>query len=441
MRPGAPWAIIHVPLDEPLAGIGRPAGAEAVQLIFRRGGAVLGYANLLPGELPIGAGELARLAAWAIAPALATLTLGERFARQLALPPGAAPPPKPASAAQAGGGLAEFDRLVADRRRPSARSVTVAICTRRRPGPLRGCLAAVAEAIGAAGREILVVDNGPDAETRAVAEAAGARYVQEPLPGLSRARNAALANARGEIVAFVDDDVTPEPGWLEPLLHAFEDPRVGIATGLALPARLDTEAQIAFQLDLGFGGMDLAPGRFDADFLAATRHVGAPVWKIGAGANMAVRRSLGARIGGFDPRLGPGAAGGAGDDSEFWRRALEAGIAAQYEPFSVVRHLHREAWAELERQAVGYALGHLAALFAQFGRHRSWGDLRRAFLYLPAYYAYRIVLAPRRRMLGKSDPLLWSAIRGYLRGLRHLPFAFGAPDPEPLPVAEAADPA
>ncbi|MFD2816573.1 glycosyltransferase family 2 protein [Paracoccus aerius] len=74
----------------------------------------------------------------------------------------------------------------------------------------------------AKGRDIVVVDNGPDPETEAVTRRnPGVRYVQEPRPGLSRARNAGIAVARGDVAVFVDDDVRPEPGWIEPLLAGF----------------------------------------------------------------------------------------------------------------------------------------------------------------------------------------------------------------------------
>jgi hypothetical protein len=120
--------------------------------------------------------------------------------------------------------------------------------------------------------------------------------------------------------------------------------------------------------------MGFVPLRFDADFVAGARR-GVPAWEIGAGANMAVRRSTILQLGGFDERIGPGAAGGCGDDSEFSHRVLFAGAEARYEPLSIVRHVHREDWASLKRQAHGYGLGHMVALFAQYAHDGDRGDL------------------------------------------------------------------
>src|SRR5258708_686970 len=76
------------------------------------------------------------------------------------------------------------------------------------------------------GYEIVVVDNNPDgaAADAVVAIAAGSpvpiRYVAEPRPGISHARNTAIAAARGRCLAFLDDDQEAEPGWLAAHLSA-----------------------------------------------------------------------------------------------------------------------------------------------------------------------------------------------------------------------------
>ncbi|MBC7139546.1 MAG: glycosyltransferase, partial [Defluviimonas sp.] len=302
---------------------------------------------------------------------------------------------------------------------------SVVICTRRRAADLAGCLAGLSGEI-AKGRDIVVVDNGPDAETEAVVRGyRGIRYVQEPRPGLSRARNAGIAAARGEVAVFVDDDVRPEPGWIEPLLGAFA-PGVDVVCGLVLPETLYAEAQIAFQYDLGFGGMGHLPLVYDREFLDEAEG-SPPVWNIGAGANMAVRRQRVLELGGFDERVGPGAAGGCGDDSEYWHRVLHAGGKIVYEPLSVVRHRHRDSWTELKRQAHGYGFGHVVALFAQYGRQRDRRDLRRALLTIPLWLVWRALKAPAQRLAGRPDRLTGSWLRGYAGALAYLPLAYRAP--------------
>jgi glycosyltransferase involved in cell wall biosynthesis len=440
-RPPAPWALVEIDLAAPLSALARPEGAEAALLVIRCDGAPLGMHPVLAAELPISAADLGRLASQAVAPVVADLL---RLDGEDAPAPTPARPPRVPTIPRAvadGDALGALRASIARRRaRPAARSVAIAICTRRRPADLAVCLDGIAAEI-AAGREIVVVDNGPDAETEAVVRARpGVRYVPEPRPGLSAARNAALGAAAADVVAFVDDDVRPEPGWLGPLAAAFDRPEVAVVCGLVLPHELETDAQIAFQYDLGFGGMGGLPLRFDREFEKGWSW-GPPVDSIGAGANMAVDRMRALAMGGFDERLGPGAAGGCADDSEYWRRVLHAGLVARYEPLSVVRHRHRRDWEALRAQARGYGLGHIAALFAQYAYTRDPRDLRRAFQHMPLWVLRRAALAPFKGLVGRPDRLAGSWVRGVFAGLRHAPMAFAPPWGRPNGGADPAAPA
>ena len=80
-------------------------------------------------------------------------------------------------------------------------------------------------------------------------------------------------------------------------------------TGLVLPSSLATPAQRFFQFDMGGFGSSFLPLRFDGSFIEEQRPHGPQVWRIGAGANMAFRGSVFARVGLFDERLGAGASG------------------------------------------------------------------------------------------------------------------------------------
>src|SRR6266550_3714961 len=114
-----------------------------------------------------------------------------------------------------------------------ALTASVVIPTRNR----RATLTALLERVGpqTAGAEVVVVDNGStDGAREALArlEADGRlRVVLEPTPGATRARNAGARAARGDVLAFVDDDALPADGWLAALLAPFANPRVAAAGG------------------------------------------------------------------------------------------------------------------------------------------------------------------------------------------------------------------
>jgi hypothetical protein len=104
---------------------------------------------------------------------------------------------------------------------------SIVIPSYRRPADLERAIASVlAQGDVSTDYEILVVDNDPAGSARPVAEAMAAsgaaaiRYVAEPRPGISHARNAGVAHAAGRYLAFLDDDEEAEPFWLAHLLAA-----------------------------------------------------------------------------------------------------------------------------------------------------------------------------------------------------------------------------
>jgi GT2 family glycosyltransferase len=298
-------------------------------------------------------------------------------------------------------------------------TVSVVICTRDRPETLARCLASIVSS-SMPPDEIVVVDNAPRVAARdVVARFPGVRYVFEPEPGLSIARNAGIRAADAPLVAFTDDDALVHRDWVRHIVEPLANPAVSVVTGLVLPAELDTEAQVLFERHLGFG-RGYARRTFDGRWFARARNLGAPTWDMGAGVNMCLRRSVLEEVGAFDVRLGPGAAG-CSDDSELWYRVLAAGHVCVYTPAAVVEHVHRRDLNGLRRQVRDYMRGHTTALLIQFEGDRHRGDLRRLLLTLPKYYAIRALQAVTR----PHDPLrlLFGAeLRGYLEGI----FYYGA---------------
>jgi glycosyltransferase involved in cell wall biosynthesis len=292
---------------------------------------------------------------------------------------------------------------------------SVVICTRDRPDLLARCLQSLATQ-SVRPDEVVVVDNAPsDDLTRQVAAAASARYVREDRAGLDVARNAGWRAAHGQIIAYTDDDVVLHPRWLERLVAAFDEEIAGV-TGLVLPAELATPAQRLFERHWGFG-RGFCRIDFGQEFYAQDRTDACPVWKIGAGASMAFRRDVFEQVGGFDERLDAGAAGCSGD-SELWHRILGRGLTLRYEPSAVAFHEHRRDLGALARQIRAYARGHVAALLIQHARTGHRGNLKRALLRLPAYYARRAW----QRGCGRradADQFLRQEIGGWMSGIAY----------------------
>ena len=132
---------------------------------------------------------------------------------------------------------------------------------------------------------------------------------------------------------------------------------------------------------------------------------------------MAFRREIFETAGMFDERLDVGRAGCSGD-SEYWHRVLTYGGICRYEPSAVVYHYHRRDLSGLSSQIFHYMRGHAAALMVQHERSGNVGNLRRAVLTMPVYYAGRVA---RRLVVGGSerDRFLAREISGYLAGLAY----------------------
>jgi len=289
--------------------------------------------------------------------------------------------------------------------------VSVVVCTRDRSESLARCLASLAGigGMGAPEHEVVVVDSAPaDDAARRVAAAFPCRYVREERPGLDRARNRGIAEARHDLVAFADDDVEAEPGWLAALAAAFADPEVDGATGRVLPAALDTPAQRLFE---AAGGMDKGPlpRVFDRATLPPLARV--RVQAVGVGANMAFRRAALVAAGGFDPGLDRGTPAAGAGDLDLFQRFLAAGRRIRYEPAARVRHHHRREMEELARQLRenGRSYGvYLLKLWRTGGERAA---VARAALLWWAWLAFRL----GRGLLGRHPlprRLLWAELRG-----------------------------
>lgn len=185
--------------------------------------------------------------------------------------------------------------------------------------------------------ELLVVDNNSSDHTKDVVEAAKSRsglpcrYVFEPRQGKAHALNTGIARADADVLAFTDDDVSFEAGWLGAVWRAFDDPTCLGIGGQIVPVW--TSPRPRWYSDTGPYALMTAIVRYE--FGDQLQPVIQPPW----GANMAYRRKAFTQYGGFDPRFGPiGRTLMRGEDILFARRLLAAGERLLYVPDAIVYH-------------------------------------------------------------------------------------------------------
>ncbi|MEZ0339743.1 glycosyltransferase family 2 protein [Mycobacterium sp. pV006] len=252
--------------------------------------------------------------------------------------------------------------------------VSVVVCTRERPDQLADALQSLL-ALNYPQFEVVVVDNAPrtDATARVIEQAADdrVRRVEEPVPGLSTARNTGLRAARHDLVAYTDDDVYVDRHWLRALARGFaRSPRVSCVSGLVPSGELRTAAQGYFDQRVSWSG-PLQPQLFTLDDPPAEEPLFPfRVGRFGTGANFAVRRDRVLELGGFDEALGAGTAAQGGEDLDLFFRVLTGGDALATEPAAIVWHRHRSDNDALLAQARGYGLG-LGAWLTKVGLDRS----------------------------------------------------------------------
>ena len=175
--------------------------------------------------------------------------------------------------------------------------VSIVIVSRQRPAALSLCLAAVAR-LTYPTYEVIVVADQPGLEAVSRLPFSGfIKPVAFDEPNIAAARNRGIAQAAGQIVAFIDDDAVPEPRWLDHLVLPFVDTDVAAAGGYVLGRN-----GISFQwrgriVDQTGTAQDVTLNQRNPTVLTPP-----PGWAVKTeGTNMAVRREVLAQMGGFDP--------------------------------------------------------------------------------------------------------------------------------------------
>jgi glycosyltransferase involved in cell wall biosynthesis len=216
--------------------------------------------------------------------------------------------------------------------------ISVILCTYNRCGSLAKALesAAALRLPESIAWEVLAVDNNSKDKTREVIEEYCRRFPQrfrylfEPRPGKSNALNAGIEAAQGDVLAFMDDDVTVDPMWLKNLTAPLRSGDWAGSGGRILPEKKFVPPQwLSVE-----GRYALAPlAMFDCGPVACE------LTESPFGTNMAFHKKMFEKYGGFRTDLGPRPGSEIrSEDTEFGRRLLVAGERLYYEPSAVVYH-------------------------------------------------------------------------------------------------------
>lgn len=236
--------------------------------------------------------------------------------------------------------------------------LSVAICTRNRANLLRGTLESLAQMRVTAGLEweLILVDNGSSDDTRAISDEFASRlplrYVLEPEPGHSHARNRAVREFGGEYVLWTDDDVRVEEQWLSAYAEAFQRwPEAAVFGGPIRPRFEGTPPSwlpgMLEEVGSAYAIRDLSPEDGRLDFPGT----------IPFGANFAVRGDV-QRDHPYDVRLGlsPSRPNLRGEETDVIRSILASGHDGRWVPEAVVQHWvpkSRQTWTYLWRYYFG----------------------------------------------------------------------------------------
>jgi len=281
-------------------------------------------------------------------------------------------------------------------------SCSVIVCTRNRAEQLNQCLHGI-RGLCYPNVDVIVVDNASDDDAaRPIADAWSARYIREPVIGLSRSRNRGARYSEADIVAFIDDDAVPNTDWLCNLIEEFSDPNVMAVTGLISPTN---PSSVGFEQYFHARQQRREVDSSTDDWFALANFGG-----IGDGANMAFRRKVFDSWDGFNERLGLGTTVCGSEEHNAYFELIKRGHRVVFTPRSVVRHPFPETSDDARKRSSRYVEAGCAYM-------------ARLFIEEPAYRRHLLTFlrkALTRRMRTRGNPRLtsWQEFRAFVRGVR-----------------------
>ncbi len=199
--------------------------------------------------------------------------------------------------------------------------------------------------------ELIIVDNNSQDETRSLVAKYSSngkcRYIFEEKQGLSLARNRAVKESKGDILAFLDDDVIVDRNWLKKLKECYEETNADVVGGRAyLKFEKEPPDWLGQQFRTFLSLVDFGD---DRQFFSG----GDGLW----GVNLSFRKSVLEAVGGFDENLGRrGSELIAGEDTVLLKKIASLKKKIVYEPSAIVRHLigpERLEWDYFLRHSIG----------------------------------------------------------------------------------------
>ena len=229
------------------------------------------------------------------------------------------------------------------RKHDSIMDISVVIVTKNRAELLSRSLHALShQEYPLCSFEVIVADNGSTDDTRAVCEELSKElnefsYICDRRPGQLVGWHRALLDAKGELICFIDDDVSPSPTWLTSIAESFKDPEIGMVTG---PIIIAKDCHIPDWIDcmrLGETDNEILPV---LGLLNAGPNVREIPHNFAWGSNFSIRKELLIAVGGFHPGAMPRELIFMFGDAEIHvgREVKKLGYKCLYHPAALVEH-------------------------------------------------------------------------------------------------------